>query len=292
MMKKIIVPIDFSNESLSGLDLAYIIASKSGAGIQMVHVLAGIKNMPHGLLEEEHRQAKIKFDAIVQKYDTGENKNIPLSFIIKEGKIYKEVVNQADSFEDPLLVLSTHGGSGLEELFIGSNAFKIVSTSRKPVISIRSGQSVKSIKKIVLPLDITFQTREKVPYTVSLAQIFNSEIHIVSLSSTKNKSIEKKLMNYCEQVGTHLKDHNIKFRTEHLLGRNLTDITLDYARTVKADLISIMTEQERSVSNLLLGNYAHQMINKAAIPVLSFPTYQIGTIIEDLRTQGIDIYDM
>jgi nucleotide-binding universal stress UspA family protein len=291
-MKTIIVPTDFSIESLTGLDFAILFAKKSGASVQLVHVLTSITNVPHGTLEKEHQLAKVKFEELVQKYYKKANLNISLSYIIKEGKIYKEVTNQANSFENSILVLSTHGGSGFEELFIGSNAYKIASTSAKPVITIRNCQPIENIEKIVLPLDITLQTREKVPYTAKLANMFNSEVHILTLRSTNVKSIVKKLYRYSDQVGSYLKGHNIPVKVEHLIGNNLTDITLDYAKSVNADLISIMTEQEKSVSNFLLGNYAHQMINKALIPVLSFPTYQIGAILEDLRTQGIYLYDM
>ncbi len=291
-MKTIIVPIDFSNESLTGLDLALTLAGKSGAGIQMVHVLTGTKDLPHGVLETKRLEAKINFEDILQEYKTKMDKKISLSYIIKEGKVHKEVDNQAGSFEDSVIVLSTHGRSGFEELFIGGNAYKIVSTSRKPVFSVRNCRNIVKINKIVLPLDITFQTREKVSYTAKIAKMFNSEIHIVTLASTKSKSIVKKLDNYSEQVGLFLKKHEIPFKVEHLHGSNLTDITLDYARSINADLISIMTEQEKNVASLLLGNYAHQMINKAVIPVMSFPTYHIGVILDDLRTQGIYIYDM
>lgn len=291
-MKTIIVPIDFSEESMTGLDLALLFADKTGANIQMVHVLSSVTNKAHGILEIERQQAKEKFEEMLQKYKERSAKNISLSYIIKDGKIYKEVTSQADSFEDSILILSTHGGSGIEELFIGSNAFKIASTSEKPVVTVRSLQAVKNISKIVLPLDITLQTREKIPYTAGLANIFNAEIHIVTLRSTNAKSIMNKLNSFSEQAGSFLKTHMIPFKVENLKGGNLTDITLDYAKSINADLISIMTEQEKSVSNLLLGNYAHQMINKSLIPVLSFPTYQIGTILEDLRTQGIYIYDM
>lgn len=291
-MKTIIVPIDFSNECLTGLDLALMLAKKSGADIQMVHVLTGTKDIPHGVLETKHQEAKLNFEKILQEYKNKVNKNTNLSYIVKEGKVYKEVDNQAGSFEDSVIVLSTHGRSGFEELFIGSNAYKIVSTSSKPVISARNCRDIINFNKIIMPLDITFQTREKVPYTAKIAKMFNSEIHIVTLASTKSKSIVKKLNNYSEQVGSFLKKHEIPFKVEHLHGSNLTDITLDYARSVNADLISIMTEQEKNVTSLLLGTYAHQMINKAVIPVLSFPTYHIGVILEDLRTQGIYIYDM
>ena len=84
----------------------------------------------------------------------------------------------------------------------------------------------------------------------------------------------------------YLGHQNIPFTINHLQGDNLTDITLDYARSINADLISIMTEQEKSISNLLLGSYAHQMINKALIPILLFPNYQLRLITEDIWDLG------
>lgn len=288
-MKTIIVPLDFSKECLTALDVALTIAHKVEANIQLVHVLTGVKNVPHGVLEQERNQATARFEELLGRYqDAG---NIKLDYIVREGKIYKEVTSQAASFEDSVIILSTHGKSGFEELFIGSNAYKIVSSSSRPVISVRNCMDFEHVRKIVMPLDITFQTREKVPYTAKLAKMFGSEIHVVTLASTQVKSIEKKLHEYASQVGAFLEIHKIPFTIDHLHGGNLTDITLDYARSVRADLISIMTEQEKSISNLLLGNYAHQMLNKAEIPVLAFPTYQIGEILDDLRTQGVYLYD-
>ena len=146
-MKTIIVPIDFSNECLTGLDLALMLAGKSGAGIQMVHVVTGTKDIPHGVLETKHQEAKINFEKILQEYKDKVNKHTTLSYIVKEGKVYKEVDNQAGSFEDSVIVLSTHGRSGFEELFIGSNAYKIVSTSSKPVISVRNCRNIINIQE-------------------------------------------------------------------------------------------------------------------------------------------------
>ena len=98
--------------------------------------------------------------------------------------------------------------------------------------------------------------------------------------------IEEKLHQYAKQVATYIEAHKIPCTVKHLQGNNLTDMTLDYAKSVKADLISIMTEQEKSVSNLLLGSYAHQMINKSTIPVLSFPTYHLSKVTDDIWSLG------
>lgn len=290
-MKTIIVPVDFSKESLSGLDMAVLVAGKAGSVIQMVHVITGASNMSRGILEKEQDLVKSRFNEIIENYKE-KTHDIALSFIIKEGKVYEEIKNQAEAYEDSMIILSTHGNSGIEEFFIGSNSFKIASSASRPVISVRSLAEIRSIGKIILPLDMTKETREKVPLTAELAKLFNAEIRIVTLRSSNHVSIEKKLERYAKQVGDYLEKHEIPFKTDHLTGGNFTDITLEYALSVNADLISIMTEQEESISNFLLGNYAHQMINKAPIPVLLFPTYNITIIKEGLRTQGVYVYEM
>ncbi len=284
-MKTIIVPLDFSDESLTGLNMALMLADKAGANIQMVHVIGkNTDTADNELPEKEYNNVKMKFEGILLKYKR--KSNPALSYTITEGRIFKEITGLAEKSEDSMIVLSTHGASGFEELFIGGNAYKITSHSKNPVITVRRGRIPENIDKIVLPLDFTFQTREKVPYTVDLAKMFGSEIHVLTISLSKLKSTVKKLYQYAEQVASYLDTHKIPYTVEHLHGSNLTDLTLDYARSIDADLISIMTEQEKSISNLLLGNYAHQFINKAFIPVLSFPNYHLRITAEDIWTLG------
>jgi nucleotide-binding universal stress UspA family protein len=285
-MKTIIVPLDFSDESLTGLNLALMLAKKTGANIQLVNVIGKNTGDNKELIEKENQLAKMKFEEILQKCREKGNINCALNYTIKEGKVFKEIADLADKFDDVITVLSTHGASGFEELFIGGNAYKITSHSRNPVITVRRSKISSNIDQIVLPLDITFQTREKVPYTVELAKIFSSKIHLLTIRLSNLNSIEKKLHQYAEQVASYLETHKIPYTVEHLHGDNLTDLTLDYSQSVDADLISIMTEQEKSASNLLLGNFAHQMINKAFIPVLLFPNYHLRISAEDIWSLG------
>jgi nucleotide-binding universal stress UspA family protein len=284
-MKTIIVPLDFSDESFTGLNLSLMLARKTRASIQLIHVI-GKNSGNKDQLELENQLVKTKFEDILLKCREQGNIHCALNYTIAEGQIFKEIANLAAKHEDPLTVLSTHGASGFEELFIGGNAYKITSHSKNPVITIRKNKIPSGIDNIVLPLDFTFQTREKVPYTVELAKEFNSKIHLLTIRLSNLKSIEKKLHQYSRQVATYLDNHKIPYVVEHLYGSNLTDLTLDYSNSVDADLISIMTEQEKSTSNLLLGNFAHQMINKALIPVISFPNYHLQIITDDIWSLG------
>lgn len=267
-MYHIVVPIDFSDESLKGLELAILFAKKAPSRVQMVYVRKKSGDFNAGS-KEEKKYAEKRFKEIVKEYQPLLPKDIKLDFIIKSGKIYKEVVSQAESFEKSFIVASTHGASGFEQFFIGSNALKIISATRVPVITLQGNKPPRLISKIVLPLDITLETRQKLPFTAEIAKWFDAEVHVVALTTYKTDDIVKKLNSYSAQVCDYLKERGIKYATETLVGANLTDITIEYAKKVNAGLISIMTEQSVDVSNLILGSYAQQMLNKSSIPVMS-----------------------
>jgi nucleotide-binding universal stress UspA family protein len=141
---------------------------------------------------------------------------------------------------------------------------------------------------LLLPLDNTSETREKVPYTAILAVLFGASVEIITLSTLELDNVLDKLNDYALQVHEYLTRYNVKSNIQHINGMNFTDITIDFAKKKNADLIAVMTEQEKSITNILLGNYAHQMINKSPIPVLLFPTKQMGILSESFKTQGIN----
>ncbi|MCK5168776.1 MAG: universal stress protein [Bacteroidales bacterium] len=264
----IIVPIDFSVEALKGLDLAILLSSNLECKIEMVYVQKKSLDYNPGSKEEECKYAKKEFKAILEKYSSKLSPKIRLGYIIKSGRIYKEVVTQAESYKDSFVVASTHGASGFEKFFIGSNAFKIISATSKPVITIRGGVLPEKISKIILPLDISADTRQKLPFTAEIAKWFGAEVHVITVTSLQTEDISKKLTAYSNQMCKYLDKQGIKNEKKSLIGSNLTDLVIGYANTVKADLISIMTEQA-SDGTFVMGTAAQQMLNKSTLPVLS-----------------------
>jgi len=270
-MKKILVAVDFSICSINALEHAISIANKAESDVEMMFVIKpeSTRDMftegPQTLMD----MVKDKFDELVEKYKPMMGKR-KLLYIIKEGKIYREIVREAERKDVSLVMTGTHGASGFEEFWIGSNAFRIVSASSKPVITIRGGVSInRHLERIVLPLDSTPETRQKVPFTAYMAKIFDAEVHILRVYTSKVQAIVRRIDSYSEQVITHLEEENIKYVLESVYADNLTDATIEYALKVNANLISIMTEQETTAKNLILGPYAQQMVNHSPIPVLS-----------------------
>ena len=270
-MKKILVAIDFSDCSINALEHAITISNRAGAGITMIYVIK--PESSRDLFTEGARtlsaMVRDKFDDLVVKYQPLMGNNT-LDFVIREGKVYKEIIKQAEDKSVFLVVAGTHGASGFEEFWMGSNAFRVVTTSSKPVVTIRGDVPVsRDLKKIVMPIDSTDETRQKVPFTAFIAHAFDAEVHILSVYTSKVMAIKRKVDSFAEQVEKHFTEENVKYVLHSVYADNLTESTIEYARQINANLISIMTEQERTAKNFWLGTYAQQMVNHAPFPVLT-----------------------
>lgn len=274
-MKHIIVPLDFSDESMNGLELAVMLSSKTKASVQLVYVLTKSTDFSHISKEEEQRMAKSKLGEIVAKYEHKLPSGVELSSIVKRGKVYDEVVEQAEAFEDSVIVVSTHGASGFEELFIGSNALRIITASETPVIAIRHGIVPKTFRRILLPVDYTQDTRQKVPYTAEIARVFGATVHIIAVTGVRDQELLQRVKSWASQVEEYLNDSGIDTELSTHTGENISDMVVEYAKSNKIDLISMMTDQGSAISNFILGNNAQQMLAKAPVPVLCITPKEI-----------------
>ncbi|MDR2011166.1 MAG: universal stress protein [Bacteroidales bacterium] len=285
-MQKIIVPIDFSEESYKGLKLAIIYANKFYSDIQMVFVIRKKSGRFYIEYENLYNAALDEFEQIIRDYKPQLHQDCNFSYIIKYGKIHEEVARQAEAFDDSIILCSTNGESGFTEYVIGSNAYKIIQETNRPVITITTDRYIRKVNKIVMPLDISKETREKVPLVAEIAKAFDSEVHIVKVTSSTNEGIHNKLKLYAMQAKRFFDEQGIKYQSTLIVGDDITESTIDYADTVNADLIAIMTEQTTTLKNFILGSYAYQMLNTSPIPVLSITPKDIFIIPRGPQTTG------
>ncbi|MDP4267499.1 MAG: universal stress protein [Bacteroidota bacterium] len=267
-MKNIIVPLDFSKESMNGFRVALLFANEINADITLVYVQIEINEFYSRADKDEYDYAKNKLDELIEKHKS-KLKNGTLKYKIRKGKVSEEVVNQAKYDDSYMIIASTHGASGYEEFWIGSRANKIIAKAKCPVLTVPNSSCARNISKIILPIDRSQETRQKVPLAVQIAKFFNSEIHVLSLDSANTKESKKKLDAYTSQVSSFLKENNVKYIEDYLTGKNISEMIINYAKLQNAELIVIMTEQEIKTSNLWLGPYAQQLVNHSSIPVLS-----------------------
>ncbi len=271
--KHILVPLDFSDDSIHALEHAIIYANKYGYNIRLIHVKR--KNADYQPtynlkdFDEVFRSGIAdNFDNIINRYQNMLKGTF--DYRIREGRIYSEICNQAKYGDSELIIMGTHGVSGFEEKWVGSNAFRIVSHASCPVITIRYDFPQRQIRKIVLPIDVSEQSRQKVPFITQLAITFNAEIHLIDIRDNNKAATRKTLENCIEHVSTFLKRRKVKFIHESLKGKNMSDIIIQYSLMIDADLIAVMTEKPEKTQTFWIGPFAQQMVNHSPISVISF----------------------
>ncbi len=271
MEKEILVGMDFSKGAMNALNYAIFLANAMKANITMTWVDKPtpkdsiFDNSLGSYRKEVHR----RFQEIEKKYSK-ELHSGELKFKIRSGKIFEEIGSHAKYNDSNYIIVGTHGISGFEELWIGSNANRIVSASPCPVFTVRQGYVVPSkISKIIFPVDSTKETRQKAIFAREIAKATNAEIMVLGLYVSSVSAIKTRVDNYCRQMIEYFKTNKIKTSVNTLKATNITAATLNFAEQKKADLIVIMTEQESALSNILLGPFAQQMVNHSPIPILS-----------------------
>jgi len=280
-MKDIVVAIDFSKGSLRALDYAVEFANHVKSSIVMVWVDSHTNQdfVFPSEVNEFREEANKNLEEIMKTYK-GKLKHGKLSYKLRKGKVYQEIANQAKYSDAAIIIAGTHGVTGYEEFWIGSNAYRIVSYAPCPVITVRHDfeTRVEGITSILLPIDSTLDTRQKVPFTVQVAKLFGADVYLLALNTTTIKAVQRKVENYTRQVQKFLEEAGVNYSTETIVADNITNAAIEYAQKVNADLIAIMTEQETTASNILLGPFAQQMVNHSPIPVLSIQPKEIYAI--------------
>ena len=270
-MENIIVGIDFSKGSECAIELSVDIANRMGLDLKMVYVSSTSQESDNSSKAE----VQTKIEELVKKYQPRLTSTV-MSYEITEGKVSQELARIAKQDEAVMVVVGTHGTSGYEKDWIGRNAYKTIEDTECPVLTIRENFDFnKELENIVLPIDSSMDTRQKVPFTIKMAKLFNSKIHILGLYSSE--SIIPMVDKYIDQVEKFIKTYNIEYTVEKTGSENITNSTLEYAEKMNADLIVIMTEQEKKLANIVLGSYAQQMIHHSMVPVLTIHPEEINS---------------
>lgn len=271
-MKKIIVGIDFSDCSIKALEYAMAIAKKANS--ELILLWIENKNGSDGLRISKSEADK-KLSELTKKYQL-QLPESKIEYNIRKGVIYKEIEKEAKESKASLIIIGTHGSGKSKSTKIGSNAAKIVTKTLLPVISIRENiDPSKSFRRILIPMDSTLQTRQKVPFTTYLAKLFKSEVYILALFYTTIEAIKERILTYSKQTGEYFESQRLDFVVVSMEAKNIPDTLSDYAKKVDAGLIIVMSQQEMRFANIWKGSFAEQIVNMSDIPVCIYPTKSI-----------------
>lgn len=293
--KKILIPIDFSETSKIALEHAAQICEKFDSKLYLLHVytsfnmsvLPNVDAVSYQPDEEEIKSAITdEMNVIGQKFQ--EKYNIGYQIELRQGSISKEISRAAEEAKADMIVMGTHGVSGFEEFFLGSNAYRTVTSAKVPVLTVQGHADPCGYDRIVVPIDSSTHTRDKVSQVIALAKKFNSRVFIAGTITEEHEEEIKIFRLKIKQIEEYLDHLDILHESELIHGDDVAKMTLKFAKDKKANLIAIMTEQEPS-TGLFMGPYAQQVVNHSKVPVLSVTpisvveSYSQGQLAGDYR---------
>ncbi len=274
-IKKILIPFDFSETAELALEHAVFMAKLHKAEIIIAHVIESYSftsaissAFGKSQSEFEEKLESSTNDKLLQlseklHHDSG----MKVIFRTETGKIYKKIVNIAEETDVDIIVMGTHGVSGFQDFLVGSNTYRVVMSASCPVISVQAHSKKIGFKDIVLPIDNSPSSRQKVRHCVEIAKHYNSIVHVAGMMTMSDVDMQRRFEVKIHQVQSFLEEHEIAHTVKVFKTDNSPATTMNYSNQVNADLLIIMTDQEGS--GIFMGNFAQQLINQSKIPVMS-----------------------
>ena len=212
-------------------------------------------------------EKKLK-ELVAERADSG----VEIHTMTAHGKIYEKINEVAEMIGATLILMGTSGSLGLMK-FIGSNTLRVIRESKIPVISIKGKEIQEGLASILVPLDLSKETKDKVSKAVWLSKLYgNARIDIVSISTSSDSFIKNKAKRQVQQVQTFLQSKGIDSTGKMITdtkGKSVAESIIEYSQTVKAGLIMVMTQQENNITQMFIGSSAQAIINGSEVPVMS-----------------------
>src|SRR6516162_8582140 len=302
-IQNIIVPIDFSKMSVRAVEIAKQLARRFGASIHLAHVrhlnyatdlvAPAPPIVPFSFMPYEQNGERTALKEL--KKVAGEcGVSSATCDVLGGAPPFDEICRLAQTVPADLVVMPTHGRTGLKHVFLGSTAERVVQHSSCPVLVTRGNPAQSNngsrfrIKTILVPVDFSSCSREGLRYAIAFASEFGAKIillhatylgyvyscegtaiyDIPGLQKAARKTAERKMRELVRSVNFGA----VKYETVFTEGLPVLDICA-FAKDHNADLITTSTHGFTGFTHVLIGSVAEQVVRHAPCSVLVVPSH-------------------
>ena len=235
-LKSILVPTDFTKEAHTAINHAVELANTINGEVILLHVVEN---------KEDVEPAKAKL-AEEQKLANEMEGSVPVKTMIRIGNIFNDIGDSAAEINASMIIMGTHGASGWQKV-AGSHALKVVTNSSVPFVIVQNDMMhVGGYDKIMIPLDLHNETKQKLEIVADMAKYFDSEVHIFTPKET-DEFLRHKLNGNIAWAKKYLAEKGIKSATHVSEKGNFVKNMISTAQDLDIDLISIMNLQKKLV---------------------------------------------
>ncbi|MDN3492275.1 universal stress protein [Winogradskyella bathintestinalis] len=275
-MKKIIVPVDFSDHSEFALEAAASLAQKFNSELIVLHMLelsnAIISSSSDALNQEAVFYLKLAEQKFVDFLDKPYLQEIEVTPIVKHFKVWSEINDVANEHQADLIVMGSHGTSGIKEVLVGSNTEKVVRYSDIPVIIIKHNPILLDFENAVFASDFTENAVEPYLKAKTTFDKLGAKVHLVYVNSPdgnfrSSSEIDKKVTNFLKKADGDLKNlNNVNIVSDYSIEQGI----LNFANLIGADVIAVATHGRTGLAHFFEGSISEDVANHSTLPVMTF----------------------
>ena len=285
-MNKILIPVDFEKQSLLAIEQSFSLAQTILAEITLLYI-----HEPSGIFssifsDDQKSEILIIIDERLAEIagKASLSSGIKVNYRIEKGKIYSKILEVAKEINAQFIMMGTNSSDqdGGQAERVGVNTSRVVKASACPVITVNSSHVYSGLRNILLPLDLTIESRQKVTMGIEIARYYGAGIKVVSAFLPKNEKTELgRLYQLGEQVTNFISSAGINctFEVIELKEEEKTSVPsmLRYAKKQgDIDLIIIITQQEVGLVEYFVGSQSMDFIRLSDIPVMSIIPKDLG----------------
>ncbi len=275
-MKKILVPTDFSKHSDNALHAAALIAKEHNAEVIVLHMLGLTGSGLNKSANIGAAEALFHMKLAEKEFNNFLNKDYLKGVNVKE-KVenytnfieLNEVVIKNDI---DLIVMGSHGASGIEEAFVGSNTEKVVRTSDVPVLVIKSRMEEFTAKEIVFASDFKIDNVNAYRAAMKFFSKFNSNVHLLYVN-LPHRFVTSKQMKENVREFIDVADSGDMANLDKVVYYNDTSVEEgihNYCEQINADIVAIPTHGRRGLAHFFIGSISESVANHEGRPVMTF----------------------
>lgn len=273
-MKKILVPIDFSEQSENALETAAYYARTYGYEIIAMHMLeVSTATIINANTTKETvlylKLAEKRFNTFLDKEYL---KDIKITPIIKHYKIFTELNDVSKEEKINLIIMGSKGATGFKEFFIGSTAQKVIRHSDVPVLVVKDKPITNGFKKAIFACDFSDDSIGPYRRIKRFCNFINLETKMVYIntpgksfvSSSEMRALVKSFFEKADNNSHYIDD--VHYISDYTIEAGITN----FAKNSDADLIIMTTHGRSSFSQLFDHSITEDVANHSPIPVISF----------------------
>ena len=297
MYKVIMVPTDGSGFDREAIRVALRIAERSNAKVRLVRVLAsdsffGTTPEAHWTPmsaeagQSERTSALSGLYALAAECRSGFKPDVTVD--LHGGPVADVLQGYARRHHVDLIVMSTHGRTGVSRLSLGSVTDSLIRHTSIPVLVVKSPESYlnrqvgHAFKRIVVPLDGSTLAEQVLPRVLTLAKLEDAEVSLLQVliphSYSQKEMFDPNLpwwdkdvslaQAYLFRIASRLRRNGLMVTTDIVIGENAADAIGDFASREKADLIAIATHGRGGLARMLRGSVADAIMHSGKMSML------------------------